>query len=125
MEKQKVLVIDDDRDLLRLMHRKLSRAGFEVVCAEDGLSATKTALSERPDLVLLDVKLPCGDGFQVFERLRNLIPTATVPVIIVSGCGPDMAEQLLDGGADAFVCKPVDFTEVIDTIHQVLDQADS
>jgi DNA-binding response OmpR family regulator len=115
--------VDDDRDVQVLLHRKLTKAGFDVVFAEDGISATKVARAEIPDIILLDVRLPGGDGFRVLERVRHLIPLAGVPIVAVSACTPDMAQRMLDEGADAFVPKPIDPDRLIATIHGVLGPA--
>jgi len=123
MKARKVLVVDDDRDVQVLLHRKLTKAGFDVVFAEDGISATKVARAELPDIILLDVRLPGGDGFRVLERVRHLIPLARVPIVAVSACTPDMAQRMLDEGADAFVPKPIDPDRLIATIHGVLGPA--
>jgi DNA-binding response OmpR family regulator len=120
MERHKVLIVDDDQDLLKVLHRKLTRAGFDVVCAEDGLSATSTAVRERPDVVLLDVQLPGGSGPHVLQRFRNLRPLAAVPVVVMSACTPEMGLSLLANGADEFLQKPVDPARLIETIHRVL-----
>jgi len=120
MERYKVLIVDDDQDLLKVLHRKLTRAGFDVMCAEDGLSATGIAVRERPDVVLLDVQLPGGSGPHVLQRLRNLLPLAAVPVVVMSACTPEVGLSLIANGADEFLQKPVDPAKLIEAIYGVL-----
>jgi DNA-binding response OmpR family regulator len=102
----KILLVDDDKDLLRFMGHSLQALGYEVVHAQDGLSAISTAQQARPDLVILDLGLPGGDGFWVMERLTDLM--TLLPVIVVSAKepGPNRG-RALHAGAQAFFQKPV------------------
>lgn len=120
----RILVVDDDPDMQRLLHRKLVGARFEVVTAVDGVSATMVARKDTPDAVVLDVGLPGGDGLLVLERLKSLIPTAHTPVIVVTGReGPRIEQEARERGASAFFRKPVDPSVLIGEIRAVLDGA--
>jgi len=71
MTKQKMLIVDDEADLVRSLSMRLRANGYEVVSAMDGVEATKMAIHEQPDVIVLDIGMPAGDGHVVAERLRD------------------------------------------------------
>ena len=113
-----MLVVDDDRALLRALSVGLSSHGYEVVTATDGSSGiTRTALDE-PDLVLLDLGLPDIDGLDVCSRIRQW---TDVPVIVLSAAGSEQRKvSALDGGADDYVTKPFGMAELEARIRAAL-----
>lgn len=117
--------MDDDADIRHGLAVRLRRGGnFRVVTAEDAVGVLPTAQREKPDLVLLDLGLPGGDGFLVMERLRNLPATAGLPVIVVSARDPHASrDRALRGGAHAYFQKPVDSHELLAAITQALSPA--
>jgi DNA-binding response OmpR family regulator len=106
---KKILLVDDDVDLLKGITVALRSAGYEVVVAEDSITAVSVAVKEKPDLAVLDLGLPGGDGFVLMGRLRNLSEIAATPVIVVSArpATPNR-DEALKAGALAFFQKPVD-----------------
>src|SRR5271157_4158425 len=80
MTRHKILVVDDDQDLVRAMRLRLRANNFDIATASDGYSAIAVAQKERPDLILLDIGLPAGDGFVVLERLQNSDALSAIPV---------------------------------------------
>lgn len=84
MSGKKILIIDDDQHLLLGLTARLKANGYNVMCAADAISAITVARREAPDLVILDLGLPAGDGFVVLERMRNLVGLVTIPVIVLS-----------------------------------------
>jgi DNA-binding response OmpR family regulator len=121
MSGQKVLIIDDDKDVLRGLGVRLKANGYNVVFAADGISAISMARKEVPDIIILDIGLPGGDGFSVMERLRSLLPVAHIPIIILTA--RDISgnrERALKAGAQAFLQKPVDNDVLLETIRKVL-----
>lgn len=80
----KILVVDDEPDVVRALTMRLKFAGYEVIVASDGASATRLAITEQPDLVILDIGLPCGDGHDVAGRLCENMNTAAVPIIFLT-----------------------------------------
>ena len=80
----KILIVDDDSDIRRGLNVRLQANGYEVLFAADAISALSVAVKERPDLIILDIGLPAGDGYVVMERLQNYPALACVPVIILS-----------------------------------------
>jgi DNA-binding response OmpR family regulator len=85
---KKILVVDDDPELMRLQMMRLKAAGYDVVCAADGIAAVATARTEKPDLILLDIGLPGGDGYVVMERLKKLDTDQQTPIIVISAKDP-------------------------------------
>jgi DNA-binding response OmpR family regulator len=102
-----VLVADDDADILRFMELNLRLEGFQVVTARDGADALAKAVAIRPDLVLLDVRMPGIDGYTICARIRADARLAAVPVIIVTAnYGSAEVEAARRAGADDFLVKP-------------------
>jgi len=79
MSKQKILVVDDDPDLVRALRLRLRANNYDITTASDGYSAVASAQKDRPDLIVLDLGLPAGDGFVVLDRLQNIDALAGVP----------------------------------------------
>jgi two-component system OmpR family response regulator len=101
----RLLVVDDEQTILELLAGSLRFAGFEVLTAGSGAEALRAAAASRPDLVLLDVMMPDGDGFEVVRRLRSSGPD--VPVIFLTA--RDGVRERVAGlalGADDYVTKP-------------------
>ena len=102
-----VLIADDDADLLLLMSRRLSRAGYPVITATDGQQALDMVARCSPELVVLDVTMPNLSGPEVLERLRADPATSTLLVVLVSaGFGSTVAGVGLPAGADDYLGKP-------------------
>jgi two-component system OmpR family response regulator len=122
MSGQKVLIVDDDKDVLRGLGIRLKANGYNVFFAADGISAISAARKEDPEVIILDIGLPAGDGFSVMERLRSLLPVAHIPIIILTARDmPGNKERALNAGAQAFLQKPVDNDVLLETIRKVLE----
>jgi DNA-binding response OmpR family regulator len=118
-----ILIVEDDSELRRGLAIRLKAAGYGVITAADGYSAVATASTQRPDLVLLDLGLPCGDGFSVLERFRLLTPLSTIPVIVLTGRDPSEAEPAARGYEIAdFLRKPVDNDVLLKAVISALDE---
>lgn len=118
----RILVVEDDAQVRAMVATLLGRAGYEVD-AVPRAGDMRRALSDRNiDLILLDVLLPDGDGFEALRRLRE---TSDLPVIMLTGVdGPDDRVHGLESGADDYVCKPFDPNELIARVRSVLRRAD-
>ena len=115
----RLLVVDDEQTILELLAGSLRFAGFEVVTAASGAEALRAAAASRPDLVLLDVMMPDGDGFEVVRQMRSSGPD--IPVIFLSardGVSERVAGLAL--GGDDYVTKPFSLDEVLERIRAVL-----
>lgn len=123
MNKPKILVVDDDQDLVRALCVRLTANNYDTVNAPDGYSAVSVAQKEHPNLIILDLGLPAGDGFVVLERLRSHYTLSTIPVIVLTARDPQGNEKkTLEAGATAFFQKPVDNNELLAMIRATLHQ---
>jgi len=121
MNKKKILIVDDDEDSVKGLRLRLRAHNFNTAVAMDAVSAISQAKNERPDLILLDLGLPAGDGFVVMERLANLDSLPSIPVIVLSARDPHVnRERALNAGAIAFFQKPADNDELLSAIHKAL-----
>jgi DNA-binding response OmpR family regulator len=106
-EQQKVLVVDDDRDLLRAISIRLRAAGYGALTAEDGAQGLALALRERPAAIILDVQMPWVDGLLVLDGLRRRAETRKIPVIVLSAAVSEATRsKVLSLGARCFLAKP-------------------
>ena len=118
MEKNSILVIDDDRNILAIIEMYLRKAGYEVTCVERGDEALQAFRRAQPALVVLDVMLPGMDGWEVLDKLRQ---ESDVPVIMLTAKGDTLDRiQGLDLGADDYIVKPFDAKELLARIKAVL-----
>ncbi|MGD9211633.1 MAG: response regulator [Desulfobacteraceae bacterium] len=125
MRRKKILLVDDDADLLRALYLRLKANNYDTVFARDGYQATKMALTEKPDLIILDIGLPMGDGFIVMDRIREFIKSSMIPVIVLTGRDPAAnKERALKAGATAFFQKPADNQELMACIARELGESD-
>ena len=105
---------------------RLKSMGYTVCTAKDAANAVSAVRKNSPDVVVLDVSLPAGDGFLVADRLRNLIVSATTPIIFITASEKlDLRERALKLGAVAFLKKPFDATTLADAIESALSPLDS
>ncbi len=117
----RILVVDDQPDILAILQAMLTAEGFDVVAAQDALSALRAAYQTHPDAILLDVMMPNVDGFEACRRLREM---TDVPIIFVTAKGT--IEDIVRGlslGADDYVVKPFDRSELISRLSASLRRA--
>ena len=123
MNEKKILIIDDDQHLLLGLAARLRANHYTVIFAADAISAIAVARKEAPDLVILDLGLPAGDGFLVLKRMRGLADLVATPVIVLSARDPaENKKRALDAGAVAFFQKPPDNHEFLTAIRQALGE---
>jgi DNA-binding response OmpR family regulator len=126
MANSKIMIVDDDPDLRQALRLRLRANQYETVNAVDGYSAIAMAYKERPDLIILDLGLPAGDGFVVLDRLQKDDKLSTIPVIVLTARDPQANERrVLRSGAAAFFQKPADNAELMDVIRATLTDAAS
>lgn len=124
MSKKKILLVDDDADLLKGLNLRLKANEYDTIFARDGYQATKMVLTEKPDLIILDIGLPMGDGFIVMDRIKEFIQASMTPVIILTGRDPKANKpRALKAGAVAFFQKPVNNNELLACIAQALEES--
>lgn len=113
----KLLIVEDDPLVRELLTRRLSREGFQIIAANNGVQTIALARTECPALILLDIGLPLLSGWQVARRLRAIPETRTIPIIVLTGTAPDLEEQLTATGCDAYEPKPINFPQLVVKIH--------
>lgn len=114
IEKQKILVIDDDPVIRRIVRNTLEENGYAVLLAAGGIEGFKIANSASPDLVLLEIMLPDLDGFDVCLKLRSLEMTSEIAIIIMTVADqPSDVVRGFDNGADDYITKPFSIDELI------------
>lgn len=117
-----VLVADDNEDIRDLLATRLSTRGFDVTTAADGQAALGLALSEHPDIALLDWVMPIIQGHELCVKLKTDERTAQIPVVMLTARGEEEDRLLgLDLGADAYLVKPFDIDELVGTLRRLID----
>ncbi|MBA7511872.1 Alkaline phosphatase synthesis transcriptional regulatory protein PhoP [subsurface metagenome] len=121
---KKILVVDDEKDVLDLVRRVLIRGGFEVITASDGKEGLAKVYSEAPDLMILDINMPVMDGWQVCRKIRGDPLYKHLPIIMLT-VRRTKTDQLkgLDIGGDEYITKPFSPTELIARVKTVLQRA--
>jgi CheY-like chemotaxis protein len=121
-----VLLVDDDSTILLGIGVRLKSMGYTVYTAKDAVSAVSAVLKNQPDVVVLDISLPAGDGFLVADRLQNLSGSAATPIIFITSTDkPALRERAKRLGAVAFLTKPFDATSLADAIESALSPGDN
>lgn len=123
MAKSRILIIDDDENICKIVKLYLEKDGFEAVCAFDGKSGIENFMIQPPELVLLDIMMPDMDGMQVIKELRK---DSNVPVIMLTAKGETFDKVLaLELGADDYIVKPFDPKELIARIKAVIRRSEN
>jgi two-component system KDP operon response regulator KdpE len=118
---KKILVIEDEADIRKLLKQRLESDGYETAFAWDAVTALTVARKTEPDLIILDLGLPGGDGYVVMERLQTLAPFSMLPIIVVSAQPADPhAERALAAGARAFIAKPFHAETLLAAVRDAL-----
>jgi len=123
--KKRVLVVDDERDIVDLLRYNLSKEGYEVIVAYNGMEALEKA-SSRPDLVILDVMMPLLDGFETCKRLKSDPLTSQTPLIFLTASSSEVDEVLgLELGADDYIQKPISPRKLVARVRALFRRAES
>jgi two-component system cell cycle response regulator len=123
MAKKKILIIDDDQDLRAALNIRLRANGYDTSFAADAMSAVAEARKFQPDLILLDLGLPGGDGFVVMQRLSAMPALAVIPVIVVSARDKESNEyRAAMCGAIAYLKKPYDDQTLLVEVRSALGE---
>ena len=124
--RRKILVVDDDADIVELLSFNLKKAGFVIGTAVNGIEALKKVRSMSPDLVVLDLMLPEMDGFAVCETLRRHADTARLPVIMLTAVSGELGRMSgLDCGANDYITKPFSPKALVSKVEALLKKQDS
>ncbi len=113
----KILVVDDEENIRKLVNYNLVLDGFEVIMAVDGKEGLEKAINEKPDLILLDIMMPEIDGLEVCSRLKKNPETRDIPIFMLSAKGQMQdLEDAFDVGADNYITKPFDVDKLSEII---------
>ncbi|APF17893.1 response regulator receiver sensor signal transduction histidine kinase [Caldithrix abyssi DSM 13497] len=117
----KVLIVDDDKENVDLIAYFLKPQNYKIITAHNGVDALKLVEKENPDLILLDIKLPKMDGFEVCERIKKKSPTKFIPIIMITAL-KDLKSKIrsLEAGADDFISKPFENIELLTRVKSLL-----
>jgi len=119
----KVLIVDDDNGIRKLLGRFLDREGFTTIEAENGLEGVETAKKEQPDLIIMDVMMPQMDGLTAARLIKFYKPLSEVPIIFLTAKDADKEIELAEATrAEAYVTKPFDVRQVIDVVKSLFEK---
>ncbi len=119
----KILVIDDEVDIIKVLKKRLSSAGFDVIIAMDGYQGTEFAYKELPDLIILDLMLPAGGGLSVLKNLKLSVKTNDIPIVVLTAMRDEKYKNdILTAGIEAYLEKPYDIEKLIIVIKNLLDK---
>jgi DNA-binding response OmpR family regulator len=122
--RKKILIVEDNTELLEILRLTLKEAGLAVLTANNGVDALKKARASEPDLIVLDLVLPELDGFAVCEALRRDPALAGLPVIALTGLTSEMSRYAgLESGANEYVTKPFTPGQLVSLVHHWLRQS--
>jgi two-component system alkaline phosphatase synthesis response regulator PhoP/two-component system response regulator VicR len=122
MAKKKILAVDDEKHIVRLIQVNLERQGYEVSTAYDGLEALRAVEENRPDLIVLDVMMPQLDGFETLKRLKANPSTSEIPVIMLTAKSQDAdVFRGWQSGVDCYLTKPFNPMELLAFVKRIFD----
>jgi len=122
MAAKKILVVDDESHIRQLIEQTLIKAKYNVITAEDGKEALDKMVSERPDLIILDIMMPYYDGYEVLQTLRRYPSTRNLPVIILTAKNNDEdVFSAWQAGVSSYLMKPFNPTELLTYVKKIFD----
>ena len=117
---------DDEINILTLSGEALKQQGYDIITASNGLMAMEKAISEKPDLIILDRQMPGMSGLEVCKKIRETTELRNVPVIFLTG--QDTKAEIMEGyseGANEYITKPFNLNELIETVANILSKPES
>jgi DNA-binding response OmpR family regulator len=125
MKTYKVLVAEDDSALLKSIRLRLTAEGYEVLCAQDGYQAVAIAREASPDVLVLDINMPAGDGFSVQDRVWRMVSMRRTPIVYITGDGSQhLLERAHKLGARSLLKKPFSSSELVEAIRDALNDSE-
>ncbi len=121
MGKKKILLIEDEEELVTMMRMRLQASGYEMISASDGEEGLEKVQEGKPDLILLDIVMPKLDGWSLCRQLKSDAQAKDIPIIMVTASGnKDLVEKCREAGADDLVVKPFDADDLLNKISECL-----
>jgi len=122
----KILIVDDEIDIVNTVQYRLKSCDFDVITANDGKEGLEKVISEKPDLVLLDINMPIMDGHEMLERIRSRPDLKNIPVIMLTAYSDRRdISKAADLGIEHYVTKPFDFTDLMEKISKALESSEA
>lgn len=119
----KILIVDDDLNILKLLRFKLTQEGYKVVFAIDAYNGIQSVHREKPDLIILDIMLPAGGGYHTLKNIRLTPHGAQTPIVILTGIqDEELKEKIVKEGVEAYLQKPLDYNLLSETIKNLLSR---
>ncbi len=119
----KIIIVEDDPDTAKLLHKRLTDAGYEVYTAPDAYQGIDAVKKQMPDLIILDLMLPAGGGLAVLSRIKLFPTTKFIPIVVLTGMKDEnYKKEVLSKGVDAYLQKPYEITELLSTIKNILSR---
>ena len=121
MSKERILIVDDDPDIVETVAFFLSNSGYQVLAAKDGKEALEL-VENKPDLVFLDIMMPEMNGLEACRKLKNNPKTNSIPVVMLTAQGGKQdVDDAIDGGANGYVVKPFNLPDLVERIETILN----
>lgn len=119
---KKILVVDDEVDILKVVTFRLRKSGYEILTAVDGREGLELIRNERPDLILLDLRLPVIDGYEVCRQVKADEELKNIPVILLTASSAaKIIERTKEFKADDYIIKPFNPTELLEKVKKLID----
>jgi len=119
----KILIVDDDPEILKLLRFKLTQEGYKVAIAIDAYNGIQSTRRENPDLIILDIMLPAGGGYHTLKNIRLTPQGVQTPIVILTGQKDEELRQKIEHeGVEAYLEKPIDYPVLSETIKRLLQQ---
>lgn len=119
-----ILIADDEPSVIKIVGMRLRANGYQVIAAHDGAQTVELAHQEKPDLIILDIKMPDKDGYTIFEELKASPNTMSIPIVFFSALPPEQAQdKATQLGADGFISKSADPDEILAHINKVFAES--
>ena len=120
---RKILIADDDRNIVSLLSSRLKAHHYEVVAAYDAVQTLHQAHKEKPDLIILDIRMPAGSGISILDNLKMSVNTSTTSIIVMTAYpSEEIRQRILEMGAVDFIAKPFKPEEVLQKVRQALGE---
>jgi DNA-binding response OmpR family regulator len=119
---KRILIIEDDANIAAALRIRINSEGYETALASDALSALIAASKLHPDLILVDINIPAGNGFSVVERIRAIVPEPIPVIFITASKEPGLCQRAIDMGASGFIEKPYDPAFLLMLLRNVLQK---
>jgi DNA-binding response OmpR family regulator len=123
MEKKKILIVEDELDISKVLSKEFLTSGYEVHALRDAVMVVKEVRDFKPDLIVLDLMLPGGGGLSVLENLERIPSTQNIPVVVLTGMkNEEYKKKVLAAGVAAYVEKPYEFENLLSKIRGLLGE---